>query len=422
MAVARFEPMSEGARPLSYSEVQRAFARQLPRKFSAKNVERSIRDAFALGLVKIERCVVAPTYKFDEELAAQLKARFQLEDIAVTSPKRAKAAQAGQSDDVHTQVGHAAAAMIASSKYLLRTGDVIGVGSGRSVSNTLRALRARKDAFQVSRISVMSLAGAFPEHEDEEESALRKDANLNAAALAELFPGRVRTEQIRHGVMCRSPEDRSWVLAGTHLAPTKYSNFHPNLAIVGIGLLSPSHDLYRYVRENSAQRRTRANQPDPHFSEEVLSKLREWSRLLDEVDSIARDYVGYIAVAEVCNRFYVVDPPKWIAPISSDSAPRILKLMDRLTQLRDAVAELNQHLVSPTEEQLGQIERVILVAGTSLKAPAIRTLLKSKTETEDRQAHVGWHISQLYTDETAARALLNEVPGRRRRSGRTAAE
>ena len=67
-----------------------------------------------------------------------------------------------------------------------------------------------------------------------------------------------------------------------------------------------------------------------------------------------------------------------------------------MQDIEQAIDAVNAHMLTPTWEQLGAIDRLLLVAGQVSKAPAILHLLQRK----DNKVRV------ICTDESTAQELL----------------
>lgn len=144
-------------------------------------------------------------------------------------------------------------------------------------------------------------------------------------------------------------------------------------ALTGVGTLTPGHQFYEQAQASDEAL-------DPMFAP-ILDDLRELVRL-------ARLFTTevYCPVADFAHRFFFVRPPRAIS-IKPSLALRIAGL----------IKSLNGRLFTATEDHLASIQIIMMVAGSTTKALAMRSLLLNRK----------YRIRYLATDEGAARAMLD---------------
>jgi transcriptional regulator with XRE-family HTH domain len=281
-------------------------------------------------------------------------------------------AGAGLEDDnrTHAWLGRMAAAVLLA---LVREGDRVAVGSGRSTYECANAVRDRDWGYFPQLDAIMSLTGRMAVGPwGASPRGPRQDADDVAASLLAVLPW-------HRALLVQQP--LGTVKGGKlpdHLQPwdTKEGrSYLPHIAIVGIGVLAGGHrlcseDVYTDLAS------------DIH---EPLRRLRETAA---RVDALAENSTPrYHCVADVCNHLFPVEPP---GPKDEELWPELLK----------AIADFNKREVSARPEQLALVAKhgaVIAVAGGWYKARAIRQLL-----VETRQPIV----THLLTDEATARWLV----------------
>jgi hypothetical protein len=144
----------------------------------------------------------------------------------------------------------------------------------------------------------------------------------------------------------------------------KNSHLVPNIAILGIGVIR------------------KETHPFSHQDKLELEPIRDLLVTLQE----HIEAVGYNAVGDFGQRFFVIPPPKGL---KIDIA--------RLEKLEKLTREINEHVVAPTLAQLRKIDSIIAIAGGEYKRNAVLNILAKPD---------GWPLHGLCTDSRTAEWLI----------------
>lgn len=374
IAMARFEHLKTGAKPETKQQLINRFDPRPPKErnppIATKTLDKAITDAFRLGLVELVQTHIPGETIRDSKLEAQLVSAFPALNMAiVTNTEKLES-----SDLIHAQLGHALAEVISSARMSFRSNDLVSVGSGRGVFYAIKSLTKMKKV-KLEEITIMSLTGSLFPHPTTDHLALLLDADTNTRLFAEYFTDLVHIRPVYYPIAYETKEDRDNNRAKTWLSEEDFINHKSDHTIVGVGVLNESHRMYREGKEYSGSK--------------VMEPIRELLKNLTEfVDQIMNEDENYCPIVDVCNRMYFVDPPKGTnVNISKEIRNRIVELMK----------QTNDRLLTVTKTQLGQMDNVMLVAGTLIKAPAIFGLLAEQTPV---RVHV------LSTDSAAAKKIL----------------
>jgi DNA-binding transcriptional regulator LsrR (DeoR family) len=354
IALARFEPLKRGGAPRPYSELIAEFGQSgndADEEVSVKTIQKAIRDAFHEGLVTLEKAEAVIDYDRDPALERALCDRFSLKTAIVVVPKSRL-----ESTTLHVHLGHAMATEIHNNaKYIFRhSGDIIGLGSGRGPHYTVQALTRFQKKFEIDSISLISLTGSlFPQMATHLDFEL--DADTHTAFFGKYFRGSVDTRPIVYPI-AHEPHEKKAVIQKTWLSTKNFPKHIPHHAIVGVGVLS-------HHRASQELRKLLPAQRPPEMLEPIFEILKE---LVIVSDSIMKHNHDYCPVGDLCNRFFLIPPPKHL------KAHHKVAIQERLMPLID---QINERLLTITKTQLGQVANVMLVAGTKDKARAIHYLL-----------------------------------------------
>jgi len=338
--------MKKGKPPASY----RGLAQSIKgTKLSEKTVQKAITEAFKKGLISV---VAAKSleYRREHALEEQLLERFRDLQMAIVISTDNK-------EDVHKSLGHALAQQIHESKFMFRAGDIIGLGTGRGIHYTIENL-VDLTQVPVENITIMSLTGSlFPQGVSNNLDYLL-DADTNAALFTKHFRGLIQVRPISYPI-AHQEAARKILTKETWLSPDEYAAHTPTLAIIGLGVLTGNNRLVQEV-----QRPADAKSP-------VLKPVYTYLQsIITEVESIKKEYNGYCAVGDCCNRLFIIPPP---ADINERIIPRLKKT------LKPLIDTVNECTITATEEQLRMIKNVILVAGGSEKASGILCVLTKES-------------------------------------------
>jgi len=332
----------------------------------------AIRVAFQKRLVEIRRVeredltLKSPTR--NTALENELRARFpSLAGAIVVESSESN------SDRIHRDIGYALARELG---IHIDDGAIVGLGSGRGPYYTVEG--AKKLTPLSSRgVTLMSLTGdLYPQgHEKGLNAVLDADFHtaLFSMSFSELMTLRKISSTIAH-------EDIESARKKTWLDRDEYRKHTPTVAIVGLGVLKEHHRFYQEVR-----RETGAASPS---GQNVLAPIKKF---LKELVDISEKYSQgiYCPIADVCNRLMFVERPD--VRIKEADRQKMLKLIEAI----------NARLLTIDSDQLGRIRGLLLVAGTTQKALAIRKLL---LESELQQS--GLRIRTVCTDSAAAQLIL----------------
>lgn len=245
---------------------------------------------------------------------------------------------------------------------------MIGVGAGRGVYYTVDSLSVMEPLF-CEQIKIVSLTGSVEAKDHMAIVADHMDADLHAVNLMRCFSG--ATGQFIASKI--TPAD----MHQTSLSPAKWNEFHPNQALVGVGVLAPGH---RFFEEVASQH------PNPNS---VLAPLRDDLGTLVECCKNIEKHVeveNYCACGDFCHQLFFINPPN-----NKAVAKGLRDNIDRL------ISQINSMTLTAGAAQLQSIDNIIVVAGTARKAFALMELLDSGK----------YGIHYLCTDSSAARAMLN---------------
>lgn len=336
-------------------------------------VSRAITSAFQEGLVAIQ-ATEAPRALRLPDLERRLRERFsQLRGAIVLDPGVTDSgSDLAEGDRQHRQLGMAMADLLATGP-LFRDEDVIGLGSGRAVFYTVDAL-ARNFPLPVKDVTIGSLTGSVYARDHSGALKLIYDADNHTASLASCFRSKVNLELISHPIAFRT-EELDKVRKRTWLDDAKWKLLRPTHALLGVGVLAEGHRLFQELRAEDKN----------SWLAPIMGPVADLVDLSTEISLTVSDY---LPVMDFCNRFFFVEPPAGVT-----IPPKLGSGIHR------KIRELNQHLLTISEEQLRSIETLILVAGGRRKAPAIGQLLL------DGGAKA-YKIRYLCTDRDVATAIL----------------
>lgn len=353
-------------------------------------VSRAIQEAFARGLVDIVRMKDRPRVPVHvPELEAQLEHKFPKlhTAIVVATAERGDLSadeRALAGDKIHEDLGYAVANFVSNSS-LVHDGDVIGIGGGRGVFSFLKALTFFK-RLKAQNVTAISLAGDVYARTHswwrEGVTSLRypglnfqldPDDHLNLLGVSVFASMNMR--KISRSIAWERGEV-SKMIKETVLDKDEWKKNVPTLGIVGVGVLSEGHRFYQEVMRPESQRE--------HLLRPILEDLHLLIKLFSRLGYPPEGH-WYVPVGDVCNRLFYVRPPAEVK-ISSEQERQILS----------HIKNINDKLLTATEEQLSQITQLILIAGTLRKALAVKQLLEEDT----------YRIRILCVDKEAAEEIL----------------
>jgi DNA-binding transcriptional regulator LsrR (DeoR family) len=369
MALAWLTPMTSGLPHMTYAELTAKFgqADDDNTEASSKTIQKALIDAFRLGLVKVQKHDVVTPYDRNAALERALRETFDIKDAAVV------ASNESDTDYLHHQLGHCLATEITQSRFpLFRAGDIIGMGSGRGPQYTVRELVSQGAPLSVQSIILMSLTGSFFAL-TKSDADFNLDADTQVARLARYFrDGEIISRPLPYPI-AQTPADSGRLLKKGWLDRDKFFGQPPDHAILAAGTLL-DHRLCRAI--------SRGDPSDP-FLKPIY---REMSSLISSTKAAMDAYDIYCPVGDVCNIFFFIPP----IGVPSDKVSKIEE------ELRPKIRDVNDRLLTISEEHINSVRNVILVAGGKRKAPTLHYLLTQRFI----------KIDVLCTDQHVATAVL----------------
>jgi len=355
LAIERFAPMREGEAARTYPDLRSAFKNEYGDSVGIRTMQNAIREAFEDELVTIRRTFTVPDYKRNTALEKALETTFKNLKYAIVPEIRQKDSDRVDSDTVYSILGQALADHIQNSRNLFRPNDAIGLGSGRSVYWTVSALR-EFEGVPVSPVILASLTGSmFTKNQTSPASELL-DGDTHVTMLLQHFGQYLQISMIRHSIAQNSESARNTALKTTWLGD--FDSHVPAHAIVGCGVLDlPGH---RFNQEWAERRLSETLKPIAGILERIMKRMEE----------IKDSYPTYrTIIADVCNRFFVVPPPR---PLLQEAG-----LTKKLSDMKNDIDELNKRLITVTKHQLSRVNNVMLIGGPG-KENALHYLLNLK--------------------------------------------
>lgn len=275
------------------------------------------------------------------------------------------------SDNIHRLLGEYAAKEI-SEGLLIEPDGVIGLGGGRGVFYFVEALR-RYARLRLGKCEVVSLTGAVHAQDHSGQVNGHLDADLHAS----LFGLCLETPRRPIHLMSLpiTFENQDILQKERFKSPIGNQNWSsrvPNYAIVGVGIFGPGHRFFDAVE----------NHRDTIFS----PLHRDLIALVELCKKYTRTSPSYCPIGDICNRLFLIpDPEQGLQGKPEEDIDNLVK-------------KINSRLINVEIEQLSQIRNIILIAGTAVKAIALRHILKL--------GDPKFNIRMLYTDSTAAAELV----------------
>ena len=368
ITVERFAPMIQGHKP----EAVRLLAKRYKR--DAAQITKAIQAAFREGLVELAVADPSEPGKHVEDLEDALYQKYKgtlRRAIVVRSQPRAPDENHPALDDmVHRELGRAMAGHI-SSGAVFRDGDWIGLGSGRGVYYTVEALM-QFPRLRILNVTLLSLTGAVHARDHAQLLNTRLDADIHLGLFGMSFEsGAVLRAQSIDYPIAITEGSSGGIIGAEELGKAR--------VLVGVGVLAPGHRFYDYCHQRGTQSPADAN----------LAPIQvPLGKLVSICDEIQKTFPFYFPVGDICNALFCVKAPGGV-----NIPPLLMK------KLLEAIAEVNRHLRNVRTAELRNVSEIVLVAGTTKKAAAIRQLLDE-----------GYPIRQLCTDSAAAEEILNPKP------------
>jgi DNA-binding transcriptional regulator LsrR (DeoR family) len=372
IATARFESVRSSGIVTPLAELASRFGR------NEAVVSRVIADALRSGMVEVR--IVGEderTPERDPHLEQELVRKYRnLLSAVVVKVKPSTGAPLSSettlaySDSVHRVLGRALAIEIARGT-LIKNGEHIGIGPGRGVCETVRALH-REPPLRARGVTLTSLSGVGYLRHHARNRNLLLDPDYMAVSLSEVFEEPVALDLVSSilvvdDTMPRTTLPRAWL--GTDIR-----NRRPiDTAILGVGALIPGNRFYEEALQSGPNQ------------EPVYAPIRESLRsLLRSADPLRTS--DYIPVGDIGYHLFFVSPPAGMS-LSAEARALIARQID----------SINNRLLSAHAPDFRQMRSAILVAGTPVKARAIHHLLTGNLAP----------VSHLCTDLFTAHLLIS---------------
>jgi DNA-binding transcriptional regulator LsrR (DeoR family) len=343
---------------------------------SARRVRDLIRYAREEGLISIEvsdQFGSAPI--LNRQLAAELERRAALSRAIVVEVD-----DGGEGEDLlHYQLGRAAADYVYD--QIDSAEDNVGIGAGRGVHFTVRALRdlveQRKPA--LGQLEIFSVVGAMwvRTHSLREPNPEFVDADQNALELADIFGvpwPKVHLVWLPRLYMLGDEDQKAEVIArvAPHLLGDDWQDQTPKdatrlgLSLFGLGVVNEGgHFMMRHWGPQT----------------EAVAEIEALRKVVLPVDPTA--------VVDVCDRFWL----RRGADLPEDVRAEAQRIVD----------SLNRRSVAVSFVKLNAARRRCLVAGGAHKLEGLAEVLLHGEE-------IGIRPNVLVTDDQTAAALLDRLP------------
>ena len=338
----------------------------------AAQVSRAICSALVDGLVTVQlidncgrRSARLP------DLERRLKERYSRLRLAlvVESPPIVQAGsdQLAFSDEVHRRMGVALAEEIARGGFV-RDGESIGVGSGRGVYETVRALQ-KQPPLRARGVSLVSLSGMGYTRHHAMRRNLILDADFLVSFMGQAFADPVTLHLVSSALIHETipnltPEP--WI------QQDERKRAHLGTALMGVGVFAPGN---RFFEESD---------PDPIHHQDAYEVIRAQLRSL-RTTAVRLEKSGHRALADLGYHLLIV-PPRQL----SEADRELVSLLKR------QAATINRCILSATPSHFSHVKTLTIIAGTDVKAMALDYVL----------TNTAFPPVNLCTDETAARNML----------------
>lgn len=273
------------------------------------------------------------------------------------------------SDDIHRLLGYALARELCNGT-MIREGDRLGIGPGRGVYETVRAMQRQK-SIRARSVTLVSLSGVGYLRHHSNNRNLLLDSDFIISFMGEAFDFPVTLDVVAAPLVAPAFESasifNSWLTLPDRTRPTL------NTAILGVGSFAGGN---RFFEEASASVATQ--QPAYEAIRPALRALRVATSKLP---------VGeYVPVADVGYHLFFAPSPQ-----RKSSLPESVE-----ADIQRQLEAINRLLLSAHKNHFKSMQSVMLVAGTRGKASALHHLLSSS-----------WiRVTHVTTDRATAHALL----------------
>lgn len=370
------DPINDGGAPPSFKSLAERAAIELGedgKAITAKTAERYVRREFKRGHFHVRRVSMVPEPERDGAAEKRLEDKWRECGVHNFIVIKSREGDYG-SDFIHSQLGYALTTYLTNYASFFDDGDRIGIGSGRAVHAVVNCfLRHRSKS--LSNIFLMSLTGSIYPHFTNTDNSTIVDADSNVLKFIPYFTNpidvKLMSSQIAYSNIIEEKKKR-WISISDNL----YDSFGnpiddidaetrmriPTCSFVGIGVFHDGHRLYDYIKSVK----------EGKIDDDIYFKSIK--RDLEEAYNINNDTLhshGYVPLADLCNRFFVVNAPKGTKHIQKTD--NITKDLTKLVN-----EKINPKLMTVPKTMLRHVPRNVLIAGTSKKAHAVRTMIERK--------------------------------------------
>ena len=404
-------------RPRSVTRMQRAFDvaraycerpdRQLQdidraNKWPKGTASHLLRYARELQLL-VTRDKLPPLRAHDTGIGAMLGRIFEPTQVHVIEAppsgppgKRMAAVDRHEEDDLlHEALGSATAEYLSDT---LRNDDILGVGAGRAVFHTARALATLPGRHRrTTGVNVIALHGRSTRRVWRETSHYAPQSIdsvrvthefASALPLSNAFPVHLPLVQKR-------PQDvgRALQQEASFLSRRSWARRPPSIAVIGLGIMGAPGAIGISAEEGKRMRAVSYRGAGPIASE--LRRLRSYCRQF-------ADRHGYSPISDVCDRLIWVAEPDEAPRLMAKAEPDIRCVNSHLLTIEIGLesAPIRGESVDSVPGSLDQAQEVILAAGGRFKVRALYRILQHQRPKNRRFADT------LFTDVATARALV----------------
>jgi DNA-binding transcriptional regulator LsrR (DeoR family) len=275
------------------------------------------------------------------------------------------------SDRVHRLLGLTLAIEIARGT-LIKNGDQVGIGPGRGVYETIRALR-HQGAVRAGGVTLISLSGVgYLRHYSKNRNPLL-DPDFMVGSMGEAFEKPVALDLVSAPLVIQPGEARAAPVR-RWLGSDNRNRRAIDTAIMGVGALIPGNRFY--AEGSSSQAATH---------EPLYNSIRESLRSLLRLSESFRT-PDYTPVGDIGYHLFFVPPPL------GAHVPEVSQAV-----INRQVDSVNASLLAAHADDLKAIRSVVLVAGTTAKARALNHLITGRLVS----------VTHLCTDSLTAQLMLS---------------
>jgi len=370
ISLARFENIRRTGTLTPLSVLAKRFGRD------EAVISRVIGSAFRSGLVEVrviqDEGLASPRRTdLEREILKKYPALMSAIVISVTDPPESRATSSEEmlrySDYVHRFLGTALAREISHGPFI-RSGDHVGIGPGRGVYETVRAMQ-KQAPVRARDVTLVSLSGVGYMRHHAKNRNLLLDPDFIVAVMGEAFEYPVALDLVA-APLVPGPEHstpfRNWLSSADRARPTL------DMALLGVGVFTPGNRFYEEASTVTARQ-----QPAYDPIRAALQSLRTLSAKFSSEDYIPLGDLGY--------HIFLIPPP----------TDRKMESQMR-SELERQVDAINKYLLSAHRDHFQAIRSAVLIAGTAPKARALNHLLAGDL----------LRIAHVCIDKPVAEALL----------------